>query len=193
MTRAKNSQSSLRKSALGARRILTADERERASRKICDRVIRSHEFMACEALVCYLPLADEVDTTRVIERAWRANKRVFAPVTSGGRGMILRRFTPDTPMTKSQFGVLEPAIGPTIAAKQCDLVITPLAAFDDKRRRIGMGGGYFDECFAFLRHRRQWLKPKLLGVAFDCQQVKKIATNPWDIQLYQVITESRRF
>jgi 5-formyltetrahydrofolate cyclo-ligase len=54
-----------------------------------------------------------------------------------------------------------------------------------------MGGGYFDRCFHFLKHRRKWLRPKLLGIAFDCQKVEKIVSNPWDIPLYQVITEIR--
>jgi 5-formyltetrahydrofolate cyclo-ligase len=53
-----------------------------------------------------------------------------------------------------------------------------------------MGGGYYDRTFAFLRGRRQLLKPKLVGLAFACQEVPPIAANPWDIRLFSVITES---
>jgi len=53
-----------------------------------------------------------------------------------------------------------------------------------------MGGGYYDRCSSFLQHRRNLLHPKLIAVAFACQEVEKITPNPWDIRLYQVITEN---
>jgi 5-formyltetrahydrofolate cyclo-ligase len=52
-----------------------------------------------------------------------------------------------------------------------------------------MGGGYYDRTFSFLRGRNALLRPKLVGVAFACQQVEKIPVNPWDIGLYRILTE----
>jgi 5-formyltetrahydrofolate cyclo-ligase len=83
-----------------------------------------------------------------------------------------------------------PISGEEIAARKLDLVLTPLVAFDKNCQRIGMGGGYYDRTFSFLRARQQLLKPKLVGLAFACQQVPEIPANPWDIRLYSVITES---
>jgi len=40
-----------------------------------------------------------------------------------------------------------------------------------------------------LRHRNHWLRPKLVGVAFACQEVEKIAPKPWDIRLYGVFSD----
>jgi 5-formyltetrahydrofolate cyclo-ligase len=165
-------------------------DRDRASSQIANRVIRSHEFSACKTLACYLPVGDEVDTSSIVLRSWRAKKRILAPVTDSHGGMTFRELQPDTPLLKNRFGLWEPAIGTTISPKLIDVVITPLVAFDDQRNRIGMGGGYFDRCFAFLKHRHHWLRPKLIGVAFDCQKVEKIVPNPWDIRLYQVFTET---
>ena len=133
---------------------------------------------------------DEVDPRRVIARAWRANKRVFCPVVTRHGEMIFRNLEPDSLLERGPFGIWEPVSGTTIAARDLDLVVTPLVAFDRKRHRIGMGGGYYDRCFAFLSRRRFWLHPKLIGVAFDCQKVEKIQPNPWDIRLYSVICES---
>lgn len=190
MIRSANAQSILRRSAIAARRALDDKSREVASSKICQRVIRSHEFLSCKTLVCYLPAYDEVDPTAIIERAWRAKKRVFAPVITMRGAMTFRKITPNTVLRRNEYGLWEPESGPCIAAKHCDLVITPVVAFDDFDNRIGMGSGYFDRCFAFLKHRRRWRRPKLTGLAFDCQKVEKIAPNPWDIRVYQVITET---
>jgi 5-formyltetrahydrofolate cyclo-ligase len=189
LTSGTSANSQLRKSALQARRALTDDQRNFSSTIICDRVIHSRAFFASESIACYLPLDDEVDTTRIIERAWCANKRVFVPVTGSRGEMIFRQLTADTNLYQNYFGLWEPVSGNLISPKTLDLVITPLVAFDSNLHRIGMGGGYYDRCFRFLKHRKKWLHPKLLGVAFDCQEVEKIAPNPWDIPLYRVLTE----
>ena len=52
-----------------------------------------------------------------------------------------------------------------------------------------MGGGYYDRCFAFMKTRNAFRKPKLVGLAYSCQRVKKIPTNPWDIPLCTIISE----
>ena len=189
MTSDTNAHSRLRKSALQARRSLSDDKRDVASTIICDRIIHSREFLSSNTIACYLPLYDEVDPTRIIERAWCAKKRVFVPVTDSRGKMIFRQLTPDTDLEQNQFGIWEPVGDSSTSAKQLDLVVTPLVAFDKKMNRIGMGGGYYDRCFQFLKHRRNWLRPKLLGVAFNCQEVEEIAPNPWDVPLYRVVTE----
>ena len=74
-------------------------------------------------------------------------------------------------------------------ARELDVVITPLVAFDGEMNRIGMGGGCFDRTFAFLKRRKVYLRPKLIGVAFACQQIEKVNANPWDIRLFQIITD----
>ena len=189
MTRTSESQSRLRKSAIAARRSLSDAERASASATICERVIRSPWFSACDTIACYLSSDDEVDSSAIIDRAWRAKKRIFAPVVATHGAMLFRRLTPDTKLERNVFGLWEPVDGPCIPARQCDVVITPMVVFDGTGHRIGMGSGYFDRCFAFLKHRRRWLRPKLIGLAFTCQRVEKITPNPWDIPVYQVITE----
>ena len=190
MARKSRSTPQLRKAALAARRKMSGDERASASAIIADRVIRSHEFSAARKVACYLPMDDEVDPTRVIARAWKFGKHVYCPVIERRGGMVFRRLEPDTLLELNRYGLWEPAHGDTIVSRKLNLVITPLVAFDANGNRIGMGGGYFDRCFAFLRNRRRWFQPKLVGVAFDCQKVEKITPNPWDIALYRVISES---
>ncbi len=180
----------LRRKALLARREMCPDARATSSSIICSRVLRNREFFAAHAVASYLPMEDEVDTLSVIERAWRANKRIFVPVLRSRREMSFREIRPETTLRKNSFGLWEPETGETIQPRDLDLVITPTVAFDENNNRIGMGGGYYDRCFSFLRYRRHWLRPKLIGVAFACQKIEKISPNVWDIRLYDVISEA---
>jgi 5-formyltetrahydrofolate cyclo-ligase len=180
----------LRTDARKARRSMTARERARASRQITDRFLNSRYFMASDTIGCYVSSWDEVDTSAIIERAWCAKKRIFLPVTGARRIMRFRETLPETELAVNDFGLWEPVSGSSIDVSELDVVVTPLVAFDSQRNRIGMGGGFFDSTFAFLRDRRYWLRPKLIGIAFECQRVPEIVPNPWDIRVFRVYTES---
>jgi len=180
----------IRKNALRARRELHPDDREKASALICGRVINSGIFFSSHAIGCYLPVSDEVDTRSIIERGWRANKRIFVPVLRKRGKMSFREINSETVLERNQYGVWEPVSGEFISSRQLDIAIAPTVAFDSQNNRIGMGGGYFDRCFSYLRYRKNWLRPKLIGVAFDCQKVEKISPNAWDIRLYRVFTDA---
>ncbi len=179
-----------RKLALSQRRALDVQERFAASAAICERFIRSRCFSSARNIACYLPLYDEVDPRAIIERAWRANKRVFVPLMGPNRHMRFIELRPDTDIRQNEFGIWEPQNGAEISPRNLDVVVTPTVAFDNYCHRIGMGGGYYDRAFAFLKHRSHWLSPKLIGVAFNCQRVEKISASSWDIRLYQIITEA---
>ena len=55
--------------------------------------------------------------------------------------------------------------------------------------RLGMGGGYYDTSLAYLRTRRLFRKPKLIGVAYDFQRVAMLPSEPWDVPLDAVLTD----
>jgi 5-formyltetrahydrofolate cyclo-ligase len=180
----------LRTRALRARREMNVEDRVKASKIICDRVTSSRTFLSARLIACYLPMFDEVDTRSIIERGWRANKRIFVPITHNNEKMFFREIRPNTTLCRNRMAIWEPETGQFIAPRQLQLVVTPTVAYDKSNNRIGMGGGYYDRCFSFLRHRRHWIKPKLFGVAFDCQKVEKISPNTWDIRLYRTFSET---
>ena len=169
---------------------MTPSERSRASARIANHFLNSRYFLGSERIGCYVSTWDEVDTSVIIERAWRAKKRVFLPVTGAHGHMFFRETLPETGLAKNDFGLWEPVSGQRIEPSKLDVVVTPLVAFDGQGNRVGMGGGYFDRTFAFLAKRNHWLRPKLIGVAFECQRFPKIARNPWDIRVSCVFTET---
>ena len=169
---------------------LTTANRDEASARICDTVTRAGYFRRSRNIGCYLPGDEEVDTWPIISRAFSMGKQISAPVLRKNGLMRFRELDADTGLSPNQFGLLEPQQGEFIDPQRLDIVITPLVAFDSSGNRIGMGGGYFDRCFAFLKRRKIWLHPKLIGVAFDCQRVTSISPNPWDIALFRIVTEA---
>ena len=184
------SHDALRDMAKRNRQALNDELRAHLSLRIANRFLQSRHFFHCSTLGCYLSTDDEVDTSAVFERAWRAKKRIFAPVVDAGHKMRFLQICRDTPLRANRYGILEPVSGDEISASQLDVVVTPLVAFDRNCNRIGMGGGYYDRFFAALRHRGQWRRPKLIGFAFHCQKVEKISPNPWDIRLSRVFSEA---
>jgi len=183
-------QIALRREARAARAELSADDREKASNKIADTVIRSSWFRRSKFIACYLSTQEEVDTWLLIDRAWRMKKRIFAPIIKKNLTMEFCELTAESKLVFNQYGLAEPQDGEIIAPRALDLVITPVVAFDADGNRIGMGGGYFDRTFSFLANRQYLFHPKLIGLAFSCQRVEKIAPNPWDIRVFRVIDES---
>ena len=185
-----DSQAALQRKSRAARVGMTNAEREIASEKIVKTVFRSSSFQRARLIACYVPTHEEVDTWLLIERAWRMKKRIFAPVVNKNSAMQFCEITAESELFLNPYGLSEPREGEFIAPRALDLVVTPVVAFDNDGNRIGMGGGYFDRTFSFLRHRKHLFHPKLVGVAFACQRVEKIAANPWDIRVFRVIDET---
>lgn len=183
------SKAALRRRALRQRRALDPVTRTVLSAAVQRRFLRSSLFSASSALGCYIATNDEVDTSLIIDRAWRAGKALYVPVTGPRSRMDFVRLEHDSRLVRNAFGLWEPAGGKMISPRRLDVVVTPLAAFDRERNRIGMGGGFFDRYFHYLNGRTVWLRPKLVGLAFSCQRIGSIIPDAWDVGLYRVIDE----
>ncbi len=173
-----------------ARRRMDEQDRDEASLLIFERIIREPWFQRAIDIAIYLPTAVEVNTWPLIERAWRMKKRVFSPVVEKDHAMRFTSLTADTELAFNRYGIPEPIGGRELDAMCMDIVFLPLVAFDVNGNRIGMGGGFYDRKLSFARHREQYARPKLIGLAFDCQRVQDIPASPWDIPLFQVVTET---
>lgn len=180
----------MRDSGRQARHDIGDSDRAKFSSRICRHFLNTALFFRSKSIACYLATSDEVDTSMIIERAWSAKKRVFVPLIENRIHMRFLEITRNTRLERNQFGIWEPHSGKEISPEKLDVVVTPMVVFDQSRNRIGAGGGYYDRCFSFLKQNKKWQRPKLAGVAFDCQEVEKISPNPWDIRLYRVFTET---
>ena len=178
----------LRRELRAKRRALPAAQRVQQDRAICTHIRSLPEFRRARDIALFLAFDGEPSLGPLIDAARRQRKRLYVPVLRGAT-MTFRELEPGATLAANFFGIMEPKLGAQIDARRLDLVLTPLVAFDDRGVRIGVGRGYYDRCFRFLRHRRHWRRPKLLGVAYELQRVPPLTPSAWDIPLWGIVTE----
>lgn len=175
------------------RRQLSDTQQRQASETLCLLLSASRWFKVSTHIAFYLPNDGEIDPTPLIERCWRLGKTCYLPVVShlSWDHLWFAPVTPDTPFVVNRFGIPEPQVSPRhqVRAQSLDLVLLPLVGFDRNGNRLGMGKGFYDRSLAFLRHRRIWKKPHLIGLAHHLQEVDRIDPNPWDIPLQAIATD----
>lgn len=187
-TSLKASRIALRRGARARRRALGAKEHARLSGQLCHNLLRCFFFIRAKRYAGFVSNDGEPDLSGLRYCSLAIGKTPYLPVIHGDRLWFLRH---DDPMMPNRFGIPEPRSGPgaRIAPLALDLVLMPLVAFDNFGARLGMGGGFYDRTFGYLRHRRHWRRPRLIGVAFEFQRVERIPAQPWDVRLDGVMTE----
>jgi 5-formyltetrahydrofolate cyclo-ligase len=133
----------------------------------------------------FMPIRTEINPLPLLREAARAGAGLALPVIQGrGQPLSMREWTLDAPLVRRQWGIREPADEALEVFP--DIVITPLAAFDRRGYRVGYGAGYFDMTLNALRARKQIVA---IGLAFACQEVEVVPTEPHDARLDFVLTE----
>jgi 5-formyltetrahydrofolate cyclo-ligase len=183
----------LRRRLRTRRNNLSVEERRSAARRLTGNVAGTRLFLTSRRIACYLPNDGEIDTGDIIEHAGRLRKTCYLPVLSrlSHDRLWFARIGADTEFSLNRFGIPEPVVKARelVRAQELDLILMPLVGFDGRGNRLGMGGGFYDRSLEFLRHRRHWRKPHVLGLAYDFQRVNGLAPDPWDIPLQGVVTD----
>lgn len=173
----------LRRQALHRRDLMDEDHRFALSQsleKYCDMLPQATIAAA------FWPIRSEVDPRPLMFALREKGAALALPAILQKNRMVFRSFTPGDLLVEMGFNT----VGPDEAA-QCvdpDLILMPLAAFDENGNRIGYGAGYYDRAVASLRLKGA--NPTLIGLAFDCQKVDAIPAEPHDVPLQAVLTES---
>lgn len=138
----------------------------------------------------------ELDPAPLIALARAAGKRTYLPVLQPGNGLRFAEWLPHGRLRRNRLGLLEPTIKIFRAAHRLDLVLMPLVGFDRRGGRLGMGGGFYDRSFAFLKQQKQdrgnegqKRRPRLIGLAHALQQVDDLPVEAWDVPMAAVATD----
>jgi 5-formyltetrahydrofolate cyclo-ligase len=175
------------------RRALSVDERQQAALAVARRLVTWPTFAAAPRIAGYWACDGELDPTPALEPVWATARQVYLPVVAEGSLLCFAPYRPGAPLRRNRFQIPEPEVAPEewLRPSQLDLVLMPLVAFDAAGTRLGMGSGYYDRSFAFLREEPRGVhRPRLLGLAYEFQKVAALDRHPWDVPLDAAMTEA---
>jgi 5-formyltetrahydrofolate cyclo-ligase len=177
------------------RRTLSATDVQRYSNDLARHFEKNRIFQNAQHIAFYFANDGEPDVHPLMQTAWRMRKHCYLPILSPPfqRHLYFAEYNQGDALVLNQFSIPEPHVGPRLrkSGKTMDLVLTPLVAFDRDGNRLGMGGGFYDRTFAYLRHQQHWRRPRMVGVAYDFQQVEQLDSATWDVPLSGIATPSR--
>jgi 5-formyltetrahydrofolate cyclo-ligase len=134
----------------------------------------------------FMPIRSEADIRPLMMRFQARGARLCVPAILDKQTIVFRELVRGAPLVATGFGTSGPPAD--AAALDPEIMLVPLSAFDDRGHRIGYGAGYYDR--AIDRLRQKGLAPKLIGIAFECQEVAHVPDEPHDISLDAILTES---
>ena len=139
----------------------------------------------------FWPMRSEVDVRPLMFALRENGARLCLPAILDKTTMVFRELIRGATLVDMGFGTHGP--GPEAAVVEPDLMLVPLAAFDARGHRIGYGAGYYDRAIELLTRNGHALR--LVGVAFDCQEVPEVPDEPHDVVIPEILTEGglRRF
>ena len=147
---------------------------------VMKKLLTIPEFSKSKEIFLYISTNNEVDTLLIADECLKSGKNVYGPITDKiievGKIKSLDELKP------GKFGIKEPQI--SSKKDSFDIILVPGVVFDEYGSRIGHGGGYFDK-FLSKTHGKK------IGLAFDFQVIKKIASQPHDVPVDIIITEKR--
>ena len=178
----------LRVSLLDRRRSLPTASRAMLDRQLCVGVLDFFASRPGARVSAFWAFRGEPDLTPALEMLHSTDRQLYLPVLKN-RQMTFRRWIPEARLEPNQFGIPEPLDGEPCAADRLDWVLMPLVAFSAAGARLGMGGGFYDRCFAFRLAAPPGCGPRLIGVAYGFQQVDSLPIQAWDVPMDAVITD----
>ena len=170
---------------------IPATMRKEYSTTIVKRILSLASFEMATIVMGFVPLAAEPDLSVLYDRALEMGKTVALPRCIGTSTMEFYRMPTDwrDHITMNKFHVGEPDTSCTSIVTPSEderiLVLVPALAYTPHRRRLGRGGGFYDQYLARLESRGTYV-----GVCFSVQIESELPTEEHDLSVNLVVTET---
>ncbi|MEH6923894.1 5-formyltetrahydrofolate cyclo-ligase [Bacillus altitudinis] len=164
---------------------ISAEEFNRHASLLHEHVLQLSEWKQAKTIALTMSRGKEIPTMPLIEKAWEEGKTVCIPTCfPKTKEMVFYEYTPETKMTSSYFGLLEPdPLESTVVHKEAiDLIIVPGVCFDQRGYRIGFGGGYYDRYLADYHG-------VTIALCLSLQQTRHIPAEAHDIPVSMIVSE----
>lgn len=154
-------------------------DRQAAAQALAKRLDTVIATSRCIAF--YMPLGSEFPVQAALDHATSLGRMAALPVvTARDQPMSFVRWSPGRPLIPGWGGLLQPDSAEIVVP---DLILAPLVGFDRALGRLGQGAGFYDRYFHAVPTARR------IGIAWACQEVDAIPTDPWDVPLHAIVTE----
>jgi 5-formyltetrahydrofolate cyclo-ligase len=180
----------LRRAMSDRRSALSSEERAERSRAAARRLAELPELASARAVAGFLAIKAEIDPSEALAEVGRRGATVVYPRVTDGQPRLRFHWVagPDD-LRPGAYGILEPQEAcPEVAAGDLDVILLPGLAFDPAGRRLGYGGGYYDEVGGLARREGRAL---LVGVGYDFQVVDRCPAGEDDVGIDRVVTDAR--
>lgn len=173
----------IRKLKKEERRLMSKEDVLKKSNLACEIFLQSNIYKESKTLMLYMPLGNEINPMKIVEQAYRDDKKVIFPVTDEQSGIITPIYASEnTEFSIGAFSVSEPKSNFVADKKKIDVVLVPGIAFDKKGNRIGFGKGCYDQ---FLYH----ISAVTVGFCYESQLCPLIPSESTDYALDFIVTE----
>jgi 5-formyltetrahydrofolate cyclo-ligase len=186
----------LRNAMMARRQEVSLEARVRLSAAMTARLESLPELAAVHASggtvagFVALPAKGEVDPAAALAASHASGAKVALPRVSPVPPRL--RFHEVDPndgaaLAPGPYGLREPvASTPEVDVEDIDVMLLPGLAFDRAGRRLGYGGGYYDEVAGKLRAAGRGF---LVGLAYDFQLVERCPAGEADVGVDCVVTD----
>ncbi|NQW29422.1 MAG: 5-formyltetrahydrofolate cyclo-ligase [Ignavibacteria bacterium] len=179
--------SEIRTEALKRRNEISNADKSLFDRLVFERAHKLKSFLLAKNVHIYKSKNEEVDTDSFFEYAWALNKTVYAPFTqlqnNQPGSVIVNR---NTQWSAGKFGIKEPKVSSSYEVvwglPNDTVVIVPIVAFSSNLFRVGYGMGFYDRLL-------ENFTGVTIGLAFECQKVPSIQSEPHDRPMSVIATE----
>jgi 5-formyltetrahydrofolate cyclo-ligase len=168
---------------------MEVNDRMVLSEKIAVQLFKTKQWQDSSCIGITVSRKFELDTSFIIEKAWKEGKTVCVPrCYSNDKKMEFRKLSAFGDLENVYMDLYEPIIEKTedIPKKKMDLLIVPGLVFDKKGYRIGYGGGYYDR---FLHD----YQGSTLSIAYSFQTADELPIEEFDVPVEQIITEEGHY
>lgn len=166
------------------RRRIPDEIKKEYDQKIFENIINSEIYKNSKSIFVYLSQKEEINTKKIIKKALEDKKLIYVP-------KIRKKLIMDAVIINSMDDIIIGDFGietskNEITTPNPDLSIVPGLCFDNKKYRIGYGGGYYD--YYIKNHKSIYL-----GLFYSQLRIDEIPIEEFDQKLDYILTEDELF
>ena len=178
----------LRERVLGLRDQVSSDIQTQAA-----HALKNHADLigdvSGKVVSSFWPIRSEINPYHLTQELKQRGAQLALPVVMDKTTLEFRTYDHNDELIDAGFGTKGPSANAAVVDP--DILLVPLAVFDQHCGRIGYGAGFYDRAIAKLRARGQC--PKTFGLAFEQQLVDQVPQDEFDIKLDYILTPEKTF